>query len=116
MSHEILDYNEEETTNIYYTKSVKKAKIAWILFGLFLLAVLLGSIFALVRIIAPSILVLIAYVISLLGFINGIQSFIKKENCGTNRVFVMIANFLIFGSITLLVFVNIFSMMMVMQS
>jgi len=115
MKNNILDYEDDNEDTIYFTKSIKKTKIAWSCFFLLLIIMFWGiykgvddgsNIY--LTFIVP-LLFLPAYLFSLLGFINGVQSYFKKENCNYKRLLLMIGNFLIFGFITIAVIINIIS-------
>ncbi len=110
MKDPIVDYPEIINTPLYFHKAIYKTKIAWISLAFFFVVTSLSvylfdckndecdvqiSIFFLVCSFT-------AYLSSLGGFINVIESFMKKEEVvGPLRYFLLGANFSIFGLITI---------------
>lgn len=108
MNDLITDYPEKSSTTLtYFNQSIYKTKVAWInwalLFGTFILLAIFSKNDEYDGVAFPFILVFLflSTWFSIGGFKDGIKSLLKKEDVGNLRIGLIIANFSIFGPITI---------------
>lgn len=111
MEDDILDQLDPLNDVTYYNKSKGNLKLA----GLFVLGAIVFAMYSkkiagdLAEIIASigAIFIPIAFIISVIGIINGIKSFSKKEKTSPVRFLILLGNLVIFGIFILGIIANV---------